>query len=83
MGKLIVLGVLAVFAWWMWRRLQQPENRRDGRQPLAQPAESMAACRHCGLNQPRSECIESHGSFYCCEAHRQASESGMPPAEMR
>lgn len=73
MGKVLLVAVLAVVVWWMWRKLQAP-SRRDGELPAARPAELMVTCAHCGVNQPRSECVESGGRLYCSEAHRRASE---------
>lgn len=75
MGKLILLGILAVVVWWMWRKLRAPEPP-SGQPPAPRPVESMVSCARCGLNQPRSECVESAGRFYCCEQHRRDAESG-------
>lgn len=75
MGKLILLLILVAIVWWMWRKLQSPA-RDTSSPPAARPAESMVACAHCGINQPRSECIESDGRLFCCEAHRRAAEAG-------
>ncbi|MFC5302382.1 PP0621 family protein [Azospira restricta] len=74
MGKLILLLILAAIVWWLWRKLQAPA--RDAPPQASRPAESMVSCAHCGVNQPRSECVESGGRLYCCEAHRRAAEAG-------
>lgn len=72
MGKVLLLLAIAGTIWWLWRKSRarpRPEVR-----PPPRPAELMAVCAHCGVNQPRSECIESRGQVYCSEAHRQAAE---------
>lgn len=73
MGKLILLGILGVVVWWMWRKLRSPASDC---QPTSapRPVESMVSCARCGLNQPRSECVESDGNYYCCDAHRREAE---------
>ncbi|HEX5803531.1 MAG TPA: PP0621 family protein [Azospira sp.] len=74
MGKLILLGILGFVVWWMWRKLRSPAADRQ-QAPAPRPAEAMVSCAHCGLNQPRSECIESDGACYCCDAHRREAEA--------
>lgn len=73
MGKLILLGVLAFLVWWVWRKARTPADRRQG--VAERPAESMVSCARCGVNQPQSECVESAGRYYCCEAHRREAEA--------
>lgn len=75
MGKLLLFLIIGIVAWWLWRKLQR-QHSDSAPAPVARPAELMIACAHCGLNQPRGECVESGGRFYCSEAHRQVAEGG-------
>ncbi|MBW7903583.1 MAG: hypothetical protein H3C26_19110 [Rhodocyclaceae bacterium] len=74
MGKLILLIILGFAVWWMWRKLRsadEPVRSTPERAP-----ESMVGCALCGVNQPKSECVERDGRFYCCDAHRRLAEDG-------
>lgn len=72
MSKVLLFAAIAVAIWWLWRKLQQPEvTARSAEHPV----ESMVVCAHCGVNQPRSECVEDDGRFYCSEAHRRAAHA--------
>jgi len=76
MGKILTVLLLAVVVWWMWRKLQGPARPRD--LPQARPPELMVVCARCGVNQPRSECLESRatpGVYYCSETHRRDAET--------
>jgi len=75
MGKLILLAILGFVVWRMWHKLQSPSGGRQ-ETPVSRPAELMVSCAHCGVNQPRSECVESQGRYYCCDAHRRQAEGG-------
>ena len=68
MGKIIVFLVLAFVAYMVIKGAV-----RRGRPPAAgeRPPEHMVACRHCGVNLPRSEALEEDGRFYCGEEHRR------------
>lgn len=43
--------------------------------PVARAPEQMVRCAHCGVNQPVSESILTHGHYYCCDDHRHQAES--------
>lgn len=73
MSKLLLVVVIGLVVWWMWRKLQAP-SRDDP--PVQRPAELMVSCAFCGVNQPRSESVECDGRYYCSEAHRREAESG-------
>lgn len=74
MGKILLLALLIAVVWLLLRNARRPQQESA---PVARPAEPMAACAHCGVNQPRSECVASQLSaerWFCSEAHRQAAE---------
>ncbi len=53
--------------------LRQAGKRRSSRPstPGERAPERMVKCAYCGVNQPVSESILTHGKYYCCDAHRQ------------
>lgn len=53
--------------------LRQTRTARSSRPPTPaeRAPERMVKCALCGVNQPVSESILTHGKYYCCEAHRQ------------
>lgn len=70
-----VLLIIVIFAVLLLvRKLQAPRKRVSPR-PSATDAERMVACAHCGVNQPVSECVVSHGLYYCSNTHQQAAEA--------
>ena len=42
--------------------------------PAPRAPERMVKCARCGVNQPVSESILTHGRYYCCAAHRHEGE---------
>lgn len=78
MGKFLLTVFLGIAIWWLWRKLQASKADAAAAAPKAErPPELMARCAHCGVNQPRSECVEGAGQVvYCSEAHRREAESG-------
>lgn len=74
MGKTILIIILGMVIFWMWRKLQAKDS--DAVPKTAdRPAELMVRCALCGVNQPRGECVESGGAVYCSEAHRREAEA--------
>lgn len=73
MGKIFLLVLLGVVVLWMWRKLQAPKRDLPAA-AIERPAEAMVSCAHCGVNQPRGECVESKGRLYCSDAHRLLAE---------
>ena len=72
--KYLLLVALFFVVLWLLRKAQA--SRSGGRAPPAARApEQMVKCAHCGVNQPVSESILTHGHYYCCNAHRQEAES--------
>ncbi|EXI93173.1 MAG: hypothetical protein AW12_00029 [Candidatus Accumulibacter sp. BA-94] len=73
MTKYFLLLALALFAWWLWRRVRKPD-RTDT--PRGREVERMVQCAHCGVNQPVSESLLADGRYYCCAAHLRESGNG-------
>jgi len=73
MKYLLAVG-LFFFVLWIWRSAQ---GSRSGKQapPASRAPEQMVKCAHCGVNQPVSESILTHGRYYCCSAHRHEAEA--------
>lgn len=76
MGKFLLIVILGVVVWWMWRKLQAAGSKSSPAK-VERPPELMVRCAHCGVNQPQSECVPGKEAsvFYCSEAHRQEAES--------
>ena len=74
--KMKYLVLLALFFVVLWLLRKARASRSAGRQPpTARAPEQMVKCAHCGVNQPVSESILTHGRYYCCDAHRLEAES--------
>lgn len=74
--KMKYLLLLALFFVVLWLLRKARASRSADRQPPAVRApEQMVKCAHCGVNQPISESILTHGRYYCCNAHRLEAES--------
>ena len=71
--KFLLLVALFLAVYWLLRKAAA--SRSSGRQPAPRAPERMVKCAHCGVNQPVSESILTHGRYYCCNAHRQEAES--------
>lgn len=69
MGKLLLLVLVAVVAYLLWRGLR----RRTDAPPRRPPAdgERMVDCSKCGVHLPVSEAIEAQGRYFCSDEHRR------------
>ena len=67
MGKLILIALVMIVAWWALRGLARSATREEP--PRSAAPEDMVRCAHCGVHLPRSESHTSGGSFYCSEEH--------------
>lgn len=77
MGRVLVLLVIAVVAWFLIKRLsgESPGRRRqDSSNHNKQTEERILACAVCGVHVPRSEGVTKDGAFFCCEAHSRQSD---------
>jgi len=68
LSKLLVLLIAAAVMYFVVRGMVR---RGGGAPPSAPRAERMVECRHCGVNVPQSEALESRGRFYCSDEHRR------------
>jgi len=74
MKFLLLIGILAVIAWfWLGQRKSQAGNA-DNRPP-SKASETIVICAHCHLHVPESEAIHADGRHYCCEEHRKLGAS--------
>lgn len=68
MGKLLILVLVVLVVYFLWRGL-----RRDGEPRRKPPAdgERMVDCSQCGVHLPVSEAVEAKGRFFCSDEHRR------------
>lgn len=71
MIKFLLLVVIGVVAWWIFRDYQRSLSGKAPPPPRARAAEDMVKCAQCEVNLPRSEAIYSGGEFYCTPEHQQ------------
>lgn len=72
--KFLLLMALFFVVWWLLRKARAARAAERQRRPVRAP-EQMVKCAHCGVNQPVSESILTHGRYYCCNDHRLEAES--------
>ena len=74
--KYLLLAVLIVFVWWVWRRSRSGQARQT---PPAEPrTQQMVTCAHCGVHLPHNEAVAGARGQYCSAAHRSAAEDHNP-----
>ena len=68
MGKLLILVLVGLVAYVLWRGF-----RRDGEARREPPAdgERMVDCSQCGVHLPVSEAVEARGRYFCSDEHRR------------
>ena len=67
MGKLILIVLVFVLAWWLLKKYRRSLMREDS--PRSGATEDMVRCEHCGVHLPRSESHTSSGKYFCSEDH--------------
>ncbi|MEI7431287.1 MAG: PP0621 family protein [Betaproteobacteria bacterium] len=72
--KFLFLIVLVIAVLLVLRKVQSSRKNVQP-PPSSRGPESMVKCAHCGVNQPVSESILTHGCYYCCSAHQHQAES--------
>jgi len=70
MGKLLVLVLVGVVFYLVWRGIARRARTGRDRDPGTE-AERMVGCRQCGVHLPVSEAVEADGSFFCSEEHQR------------
>jgi uncharacterized protein len=70
MGKLLVLVLVGVVFYLVWRGMARRARTGRDRDPGAE-AERMVGCRQCGVHLPVSEAVEADGNYFCSEEHRR------------
>ncbi|RYH63682.1 MAG: hypothetical protein EON54_07610 [Alcaligenaceae bacterium] len=68
--KYVLLAVLLVVAWAIWRnQRRKPHETVKPRPPVALPVDNMVACAHCGMHVPQSEALLHEEQTYCSRNH--------------
>jgi len=83
MGRLILLGVLAVVAIWLVRRalVQASRAKQAGSPPAAAPAGAgkthgeLVKCAQCGTHLPLAEARAVGDRLYCSDEHARLGPS--------
>ncbi len=72
MGKLLILLLAVLGAYFLWRAVTHADApaRKPPHSTRAE-GERMVDCTQCGVHLPISEAIESHGRYFCSEEHRR------------
>ena len=73
MKYLLLIALFFVVLWSLSKARASRSARR--RPPAARAPEQMVKCARCGVNQPVSESILTHGRYYCSNAHRLEAEA--------
>ena len=76
--NLIRLIAIAVLFWLLYRLILTLLSKAGGSAPRHAPsveANTMVRCQECGLHVPKCEALEKEGKYYCCEEHRDATDS--------
>jgi ABC-type nickel/cobalt efflux system permease component RcnA len=78
--KTLLMLLVAVVAWWLWRglfrdRFSSDETRREAVRASTDDTftqETVVACAYCQLHLPHSEAVWSGDKAFCGQAHLQA-----------
>ncbi|HSD43564.1 MAG TPA: PP0621 family protein [Burkholderiales bacterium] len=70
MGKLLLLILVGIVAYLLWKGLAR-NARPGGERPPGADAERMVGCSQCGVHLPISEAVEFEGKFFCSDEHRR------------
>ncbi|MFB1011099.1 MAG: PP0621 family protein [Thiopseudomonas sp.] len=69
-SRLVILALLALAGWWLWKKTQALASTRTGRDEPETTA--MVCCQHCQLHLPQPDAVQHQNRWYCCQAHAQA-----------
>jgi uncharacterized protein len=67
MGRVLILIVIGIALWWLFRGFFRAQVRDAEDKPRAQSieGEDMVRCARCGVNLPRSEARDEAGKLVC------------------
>jgi len=72
MSKLLILIVVVLAAYVLWRAVTRVDDRPPRRSQAARiEGERMVDCSQCGVHLPISEAVEAKGRYFCSEEHRR------------
>lgn len=66
MGKWIFLVILMLVVYLAIKAGRRASSAKTAATPIA---ETMVACKSCGVHMPKGEALEIRGLFYCCKDH--------------
>lgn len=70
MAKLILIAIAIWLIITVLKRYRKGIDQPDrGATKHQGNSEAMVQCAHCGIHLPESESIESHGQYFCSQAH--------------
>ncbi|MBK6629831.1 MAG: hypothetical protein IPG33_01630 [Betaproteobacteria bacterium] len=75
MSKLILLLVLGLLAYLVFKGFRRTASRREHSEGDPRTSERMVVCAHCGVHLPESEALEDGGRRFCSEEHRRLGVS--------
>jgi uncharacterized protein len=67
LGRIILLILIALAIYWLFRSFLRSQTREDKPPPesMSEKGEDMVTCTACGVNLPRSEAREEAGRLVC------------------
>ena len=72
MLRLLFWIALIAFAFWLWRRFQQPTSRAEtAAEPETTP---MVRCAHCGVHLPKGSALATGEQWYCSPEHQRLAK---------
>ncbi|MEX8503522.1 MAG: PP0621 family protein [Leptothrix ochracea] len=75
--RTLLLLLIGALVWWLGRlagRSSSALTLRTRAKSSAAGPQTLVACAHCGVQQPRSEALfDAAGRPYCCAEHRDAA----------
>ena len=72
MLRLLFWIALIAFAFWLWRRFQQPTTGTEtATEPETKP---MVRCAHCGVHLPKGSALATGEQWYCSPEHQRLAK---------
>ncbi len=76
MGRLIVLILIVVIAFWLIRKALRKARGAGPLQKEGAVQQDLVSCARCGVHLPRGEAREADGRLYCGEEHARLGSGG-------